>query len=678
MKYPITPKIPVEDKYGKVIVIDDYRWLEDGSDPRVQAWQQKQNKLTRAVLDKSTQRLPLIKRLIELMRYDLWGIPMQVQESERIFQTLKQKDKEKQLYFYRDSEDSDPKLLLDPNQWAEDESVYDFVPSRDGKLVAFSRIKGGDEKAVVYIMKVDTGEILPDQLQGWKQSSICWLPDSSGFYYSAKPLKGSVPPGEEQYWHSIYFHRLGTPREQDEKIFFSTTRKEDFHIAQMSEDGSIIFFYRTQFYRNEVYYLRVGEKGAPKPLITYFDADYAVDYFDGRLFIYTDWEAPLKRVCVTTLDHPEREAWQDFIPESRDKLAWFTYIGGHFYTIHEHDAYSVITAYDGDGKYLHDVPLPTMGSAFISGLWAHPQVWVSFQSYVYPTARYKYDVNSNQLNLFNKYPVEVDTDRYVTEQVFYKSKDRTTVPMFIVHARDVKKDNSNPTLLTGYGGFNASMSPYFNGLYIAWLEAGGMVAVANLRGGGEYGKSWHEAGMLENKQNVFDDFIAAAEWLISSGYTSPAHLAIEGGSNGGLLVGAVTVQRPDLFRAVSCIMPLLDMLRYQKFDFGSIWTEEYGSSDDPAQFGYLYKYSPYHNVVDGADYPAILLAASDNDNRCDPLHVRKMAARMQAANPNGKPIYLMMWKATGHVGSATITENIERYADEFSFLMDELGMKYPN
>jgi prolyl oligopeptidase len=326
------------------------------------------------------------------------------------------------------------------------------------------------------------------------------------------------------------------------------------------------------------------------------------------------------------------------------------------------------------GTYLHDLTFPTLGSGWVSGWWSKPDVWAGFSSFTYPETSYRYDPDADSLKIYRKYPVSVDTKRFVTDQVWYKSADGTSVSMFVIHARDRALDGTIPTLLTGYGGFNVPVYPWFSRTWYAWLEAGGMAAMPNLRGGGEYGKAWHEAGMKEKKQNVFDDFLAAAEWLIKNGYTRPEHLAISGGSNGGLLVGAALVQRPELFRAVDCEVPLLDMVRYHKFGLANIWAEEYGSSEKEDQFRYLLKYSPYHQVRTGVDYPAVFLTGSENDARVDPLHARKMAARLQAADPQGRPILLLIEHASGHGGGTTLTTQLEQTADSYAFLMSQLGM----
>jgi prolyl oligopeptidase len=413
------------------------------------------------------------------------------------------------------------------------------------------------------------------------------------------------------------------------------------------------------------------------PVTTTFDGQYDINIIEDKLIIWTDVQAPKGMVYITDVDKPNREEWKVLIPEADDNLLYIAGIAGHLFAVYTHNAHTVIKIYSIDGEYLKEIPLPTLGSARIWGYWSTSDIWVQFSSFTYPRTTFQYDIDKDELEIFHQPPIEIDVSNYTTEQVLYESKDGTRVSMFLIHRKDIVRDGTNPTYLTGYGGFNVPMKPYFSTTYALWLESGGMVAIPNLRGGGEYGKEWHEAGMLDKKQNVFDDFIAAAEWLIENKYTERDKLAIGGGSNGGLLVGAVVVQRPELFKIVYCAVPLLDMLRYHKFGYANIWAEEYGSAEDPEQFKYLHEYSPYHNVIDGTDYPAMLFVGSENDARCYPLHAMKMAARMQEANHSGEPILLLVRKKSGHGGGTTITESIEQQAEVWAFLMDKVGLTPP-
>ena len=677
-KYPVTPRIPVSNVYHNTEIVDNYRWLEDGEDPDVQKWVEEQEALTKSILDPLPQKAFLVKRFNELWRYDDESVPDVVLNGDRLFYWTKQKDDEKWVYNTKAREGAEPVVLLNPNQWDAAETIGGINPSRDGKYLAYGIAHGGDENPITNVMVVDSKEILPDKLLGWKQNVSSWMPDNSGFYYNCKPLKDDVPEGEENYWHAAYYHKLGTPASEDKKVFYHDEVKEYWHSVSISEDGKYEIYDRSLFNKNEEYFRRTG---SDKPLITLaagFDGQYIIDFVDDKILIRTDKDAPLYMVYITDTDKPERENWKVFIPQhEKDRLDYIASIAGHIYAVYQHNAYTQIKIYNLEGEYIRDLPLPTIGSAYVSGYWSKPDVWVSFSSFTYPSTTFKYDFAKNELIVYKEFPIEIDVDNMTAEQVWYKSKDGTPVSMFLIHRKDLVKNGDNPTLLTGYGGFNISIKPYFSTSKVVWLEAGGMIAMPNLRGGGEYGRDWHEAGMREKKQNVFDDFIAAAQWLIDNKYTNPEKLAIQGGSNGGLLVGAAVVQRPEMFKAVLCIVPLLDMVNYHNFGLANIWSEEYGSSEDPEQFKYLRKYSPYHNVKNRVKYPAMLITGSENDARVDPLHARKMVARMQEADPKGEPILLLQRKASGHGGGTTLSMQIDQTAETLAFLMYELGMEAP-
>ncbi len=676
MQYPETPKIAVKDTLHGTVITDNYRWLEHGKNPEVIKWEEEQEKYTRSILDSLPQRKKLVKRFNELWRYDDIGKPSKVLNGERIFLWEKRKDDEKWRILTKENEDAEFEVLIDPNLWDPKESLHGTSSSRDGRYYAFGKSVGGDENPVVRIIEVETKRILPDTLRGRKQYVSSWLPDNSGFYYSAGPLKGEVPPGEENYWGSIYFHKLGTSADEDEKIYYSKDKKEMHHGVWISECGKYTVFYRGFFRKNEIYFKHFGEEELI-PIATGFDASYFVDIVDDKILIKTDKDAPNGKVYITDVDHPQREFWQEFLLGQKDKLHYVNAIAGHVYAVYQHNAYTVIKIYSLEGDYIRDLSFPTLGTGYVSGYWSQDDIWVNFSSFTYPSVTYKYDFQNDNLDIYKEFPLEIDVEDFTAEQVWYHSKDGTPVSMFLVHRKDLEKNGNNPVKLSGYGGFNYSQTPFFSTTSIVWLEAGGMLAIPNLRGGGEYGEKWHEAGMKENKQNVFDDFIAAAKWLIENEYTNPEKLAISGGSNGGLLVGAVTVQRPELFKVVNCAVPLLDMIRYHKFGPARYWIDEYGSADNPEQFKYLYKYSPYHNIVDDTNYPAIIISAGENDARVDPFHSRKMVARMQNANPNVEPILLLLEKDSGHGGGTTLSMQIERTADTWAFLMNMLGMKIP-
>ncbi len=678
IKYPKTKKIAVHENFHGTEVIDNYKWLEDSESKKVIKWIEKQNKLSLSILDKLPQRDFIARRFNELLRYDDESVPEKVLDGERIFFWRKKQDDEKWFFSTRANAEAEARVLINPNEWTPEETLDEAVPSRNGKYVAYGVAHGGDENPIFRVLEVETGKILPDTLRGWKQYVESWLPDNSGFYYSASPLKGEVPEGEENYWYSAYLHILGTPASEDKKVFYDNEHKEYWHSATVSEDGKYVVFYRGTYYQYEVYFKPVGSDEEPITINNDFNAQYNVEIINDMILIHTDFEAPRYKVYFTSVDKPGKEHWKEFIPEDpQSTLKNIKPIAGYIYATYEYNAHTQIRVYNLEGEYIRELPLPTLGSASLDGRWSQPEVWVSFSSYIYPKTAFRYDFDMDSLIIHRKFPVEVNVDNYTVEQVWYESKDGTPVSMFLVHDKNLVKNGENPVLLTGYGGFNISIKPSFSEKYLIWLESGGCIAIPNLRGGGEYGQLWHEAGMLDRKQNVFDDFIHAAEWLIDNRYTNPEKLAISGGSNGGLLVGAVTVQRPELFRVVNCAVPLLDMLTYHRFDYAKVWAEEYGSSDDPEQFKYLHAYSPYHNVVDGTAYPALVITAGERDARVDPYHARKMVARMQAANPKGKPILLLEWGSSGHGGGTTLSRKIEQMSGKWAFLMNELGMQTP-
>jgi prolyl oligopeptidase len=676
IQYPPGLKSDVVDTIFGIPVPDPYRPLEDYQDGGVQAWLAAEEKISRDFLDRLPQRKGLTERLTELRRYDDESTPNPVLYGDRLFYSGIKKDWERWAFYTKADEKSNGVLLLDPNQWGEN-TLEGTVPSPDGKYLAYGVSEPGKEDPRIKIMEVATGKLLADSLRGRRQGGISWRPDNSGFYYTSNPFKGEVPEGEEEYWDAVYFHQLGAPAADDKKIFYHDQVKEYSHYVYLSEDGKYVFYYRGIFYKNEVYFRKLEGPDILIPIVTDFDAQYSVSEIEGMLIIQTDKDAPKGIVYVTDADQPARENWHVLIPESEDKLEYISAVAGNLYAVYTHNAHTLIKIFTRDGKYVRDMHLPTLGSASVWGYWSKPDVWVHFTSFTYPGTTFKYDLARNELVLFHKPPIQVDSTLYNTEQVWYESRDGTKVPMFLVHKKNQPRDGRQAVYLTGYGGFNISEEPYFSSGYTTWLEAGGVVAIPNLRGGGEFGQAWHKAGMFEKKQNVFDDFIAAAEWLIKNQYTSPDRLAISGGSNGGLLMGAALTQRPDLFRAVLCSVPLLDMIRYQKFGYANIWAEEYGSADNPEQFPYLLKYSPYHNVRPGVKYPSVLFIASDNDARCYPLHAMKMAARLQEADPRGRPILLLVQKKSGHGGGTTISESIGQQVDNLAYLMDNVGLMPP-
>jgi len=697
--YPPTPRTPVTDVVHGVTITDEYRWLEDAAAPNVTNWVAQQEALTRRVLDALPQQAWLTQRLERLWRYDDETVPMPVLDGPRVFFSRKHAADEKWLFMTAAHTGAVPDILLNPNTWDVHETLDNTAPSPDGAYLVYGVARAGDEDAQLHVLRLADRALLPDTFQGWRQGGVAWLRDNSGFFYSAKPRKGTVPAGAEHYWHSAWFHKLGTPAEQDQKVFWDDTAKEYWHGVSVSEDGRWLVFLRGLFNRADVYVKPVGSTNAPVPVVTNIDARFSVTIVNDRMYIKTNWQAPRERVMVADLAQAGIEHWRTFIPECDDTLEDVQFIAGKVFAVYLHDAYSVIRIHRIDGTFERELPLPGIGAAGVGGYWSKPMVWVSFTSYTHVPSTYAYveplsaaiagkagaspveplsaalaGKTGATLVLLHRTPIALDMAPYTSTQVWYHSKDGTAVPLFLIGKRDARADGTHAVLLTGYGGFNVSMQPHFSSMYGLWLEAGGMVAIPCLRGGGEFGEDWHRAGMRQNKQNVFDDFIAAAEWLVREGWTTPRRLVISGGSNGGLLVGAAVVQRPDLFAGVMCSVPLLDMLRYHLFGLANIWSEEYGTAAQADQFAWLQRYSPYQRVTDGVRYPPILLIAGENDARVDALHARKMAARLQAATHGGGPILLLQQKASGHGGAVTLRERIVQTSAEWAFLLDCAGL----
>lgn len=676
--YPATERLSVTDNLHGTFLTDHFRWLEEKSE-KTSAWVSRQHAFTLSRIGDSPCVAWLSSRFNQLWRYDDTTVAGRRIIGDRLFFWAKTKEQDRWVYFTKKDKDAPAEIVLNPNTWATEKSLDVTSPSDDGRYLAYGIAEGGDENPVVRILDLETGTLLPDTLCGRKQKGISWHPDNVGFFYTAHPLKGTVPEGEEEYWNTAYYHKLGTPSTDDQKVFFSTTDKKCYHYAAVTEDACYEVFYRSRFSKREIYFRPQGSNDAPTPLATGFDGNYSVEFYKGKIYILTDVGADMKQIFVTDAATPECSNWKVLIPErKKSKIAGFDVIEGRLYVDRLENAYTRIEIYDLDGTYIKDVPLPGIGSASVSGFQeAKPGVRLNFSSFFHPSETFEYDFATDKLTSIHRAPIEVDTSRFETKQVWITSKDGTSVSMFILANKNIILDGSHPTYLTGYGGFDHSMTPGFSAKYLTLLEAGAIVAIPNLRGGGEYGREWHEGGMKARKQNVFDDFIAAAEYLIVEKYTTSEKLAIGGGSNGGLLVGAAMTQRPDLFRAVLCQVPLLDMINYHKWGLANIWETEYGSSDDPEAFKYLLEYSPYQNIIDGTHYPATLITASDNDARVDPCHARKMTARLQEANTSGHPIMLYRAAASGHGGGTTITQTIEQTSHHFAFLMSQLGMRVP-
>jgi prolyl oligopeptidase len=508
--YPPTPRMSVTDVVHGVTITDDFRWLEDGSAPAVTNWLAEQEALARRVLDALPQQHWLTQRLERLWRYDDETVPVPVLDGTRVFFSRKRANDEKSQYMTAAATGAPAVVLLDPNTWDTHETLDGATPSPDGAYVVYGVARAGDEDARLRVLRLADRTVLPDTFQGWRQGGVSWLRDCSGFFYAAKPLKDSVPAGEEHYWHAAWFHKLGATAAHDQKIFWDDTTKEYWHNVGVNEDGRWLILYRSLFNRTDVYIKPVGSTNAPVPVVTNMDARFSVSIVNDRIYIKTNWQAPRERVMVADVTQPGIAHWRTFIPERDDTLEDVQFVAGKVFAVYLHNACSLIRIHNIDGTFERELPLPGFGSAGVWGYWSKPTVWVSFTSYTQVPTTYAYDILQNTLTVLHRSKVPFDTAPYDSTQVWYHSKDGTAVPMFLLGTRGAKPDGSHAVLLTGYGGFNVSMQPGFSTIYGLWLEAGGMVAIPCLRGGGEFGEDWHRAGMRANKQNVFDDFIAAA------------------------------------------------------------------------------------------------------------------------------------------------------------------------
>jgi len=678
--YPATKKVDQIDDYHGTRVADPYRWLEDPDSPDTRAWVVAQNQVTFDWLAQIPSRERIRQRLTKLWNYERFGQPHK--KGGRYFYSRNDGLQNQSAVYVVESLAGQARLLFDPNTLAADGTVAlkNWAVSEDGKLMACGLAAAGSDWEEWSVLEVETGRWRPDKLKWVKFSRLSWTPDSKGFYYSRYD---EPPPGQQytgqNYYQKLYYHRLGQPQDQDTLVYERKDQKEWGFDGEVTEDGRylIIGVWRGTEQKNLIFYQDLQTPGSPVvELIPQFEADYSFLGNDGPLFwLTTDLDAPLRRVIAIDTTRPARANWREVIPESRDTLGAVSLIGDHFVADYLKDAASAVKVFDLAGKHVRDVALPGLGSVGgFGGRRDDSETFYSFTSYTHPGSIYRYDVKTGETALFREPKVDFDPNRFETKQVFYKSKDGTRVPMIIVSRKGLALDGRNPTILFAYGGFNNALTPGFAVSTIAWLEMGGVYAVANLRGGGEYGREWHEAGMLDRKQNVFDDFLAAAEWLIANKYTSPEKLAIRGGSNGGLLVGAAMTQRPDLFAAAVPAVGVMDMLRFHKFTIGWAWVSEYGSADDPAQFKTLLAYSPLHNLKAGTAYPATLVTTGDHDDRVVPGHSLKFAAALQAAHSGNAPVLIRIETRAGHGGSTPTTKLIDQSADVLAFLTAALKL----
>jgi prolyl oligopeptidase len=674
LAYPATRATDTADTLHGVVVKDPFRWLEDVKSSEVQAWMKAENDLARAELKKLPERDAIAARLKELYYIDAVSAPRH--RGGRFFYTRRHKDREKTVVYWKEGKAGAEKVLLDPNGWSTDGSVALGVwsPSWDGKFVAYTIRKNNSDEATLYVNDVATGKKSAiDVIEGAKYASASWTPKGDGFYYTWLPTDPSIKEADRPGFAEVRFHKMGEDPKKDRIVREATHDPTSFLHAALSHDGRWLFLYVQHGWASQDLYvkdLKAGAKADFKPLAVGIKAHFSADAYKDRFYITTDDGAPHSKVYAVDPKKLERAAWKEIIPERADAtIDGASIIGGRLAVTYLQNATSKLEVFELDGKKVRDVPLPGVGTVGgPSGREDEDAAYFSFTSFTTPQEIHEMSMKTGETKLYAKVNVPVDTSPYTVEQVFYPSKDGTKVSMFIVRKKDLKKDGSTRALLYGYGGFQISETSVFTASIYPWLERGGLYAVPNLRGGSEYGEEWHQQGMLLKKQNVFDDFIGAAEYLIKEGYTKSDRLAIHGGSNGGLLMGAVMTQRPDLFSAVLCGVPLLDMVRYHLFGSGKTWIGEYGSADDAEQFKVLYGYSPYHHVKAGEKYPATLMLSADSDDRVDPLHARKFAAALQAASAGG-PVLLRIEQHSGHGGADMVKAAVEEGADRYAFAL---------
>jgi prolyl oligopeptidase len=666
------------DRLHGAEVRDPYRWLEDPTKPEVQAWMKAQDEYARSRLAMLPGRDALAARLRELFYRDEISPPSH--RGTRFFYNRRHKDKEKSITYWKQGENGAEHVLLDPNTWSADGStgLRGSSVSWDGRYVAYNVSEHNADETVMKVAEVATGRVLPDTIAGVKFGAASWAPDGRGFYYTwTPPASDKLSEAERSSRSEVRYHKLGSDPAKDAMIHEPTGHVGWFVNGRISQDGHWLFAFirrgssgsTSWFYKDT----RKPQK-AWTTLIDGVDAQFNVIDWRDRFYVHSNDAAPRFHVFEVDPKRPARTAWKEIVPEQDATMDGVEVIGGHLIINYLRNVASEMEVRSLDGKLVRKIDLPPLGSASrMSGRPDEDTAYFGFESFTEIDAIYKTSIRTGKVAEWTRVSMPVDASMITAEQVRYKSRDGTEIPMFLVHRKDAAKNGTTPALLTAYGGFRISQRPVFNAVYAVFLEHGGMVAIPNLRGGGEYGEDWHRAGMMANKQNVFDDFIAAAHYLIDSGWTSPEKLAISGASNGGLLMGAVTTQAPELFKVVLCGVPLLDMVRYHMFGIGSAWITEYGSAEEAEQFKTLYAYSPYHRVRQGTKYPALLMLSSDHDDRVDPMHARKFTAALQWATASGAPVWLRIERNAGHGGADVIKQQVDAWADRLAFLMQQLG-----
>lgn len=681
--YPVTRTVDQVDEFHGTKVEDPYRWLEDDvrTSKDVAEWVSQQNQLTFGFLKSIPQRDTIQKRMTELWNYEKIGAPFK--RGGRYYFSRNDGLQNQNVLWMQDSLDSEPRVLLDPNTWSKDGTVAlsGNAFSDDGRYVAYGVQEAGSDWNTWKVMEIATGKVLDEEIRWVKFSAAEWTPDSRGFFYARYP-----EPEKDAAFQSlnsnmkVYYHRIGTPQSADVLVYERPDHPDWGFQLSVSEDGHFLII--TVWVGTDDRYRIVVKDltepyGLPFELISNFENEYSFIESDGKLLYFqTNLDAPNRRVIAIDLQQPGREHWKEIIPQAENTLEGVGVVGNMFVCNYLKDAKTQVRLHAMDGTFVREVEFPGIGAASgFDGRRSDTDTFYSFSSFALPPTTFRYNMITGESREFRRANVRFNPDDYETSQVFYTSKDGTKIPMFLCHRKGLKRDGTNPTLLYGYGGFNISITPSFSVSRLTWMEMGGILAVANLRGGGEYGEAWHKAGTKLQKQNVFDDFISAAEWLIDQKYTSSRRLAIQGRSNGGLLVGACMTQRPDLFGACLPGVGVMDMLRFHRFTAGRFWTDDYGSADNPEEFAALLKYSPYHNLKGGVQYPATMITTADTDDRVVPGHSFKFAAQLQASQSGTAPTLIRIETSAGHGAGKPTAKIIEESSDELAFLVHALDIR---
>mgnify|MGYP001102192071 FL=1 len=678
LTYPKAEKVDTVDVYFGTEVADPYRWLENDTSAATAAWVEAENKVTNEYLAQIPFRKQLLERLTNLANYEKIGAPF---KKHGKYYFYKNDGLQNQSVLYvQDSLEGEPRVFLDPNKLSDDGTVAltGLSFSHDGKYAAYTISRSGSDWTEIYVLDTVTGQLLDDHIEWAKFTGAAWQGD--GFYYSAydAPVKGKEFSNVNEN-HKVYYHKIGTPQTEDKLIYQNPAYPKRFYYTGTSEDERILFVYESGAGRgNNLFIKDLKKANAPFiQLTTDFDYQYSpIEVIDNNVYIFTNYGAPKNRIMVADINNPKLENWKELIPEMESVLSSAEVIGGKLFLTYDKDASNHAYVYSQKGEHMHEIKLPSLGSVGFSGNKDDKECFFVFTSFTTPGTIYKYDMDKNSYELYRAPKVEFNSDDFVTEQAFFPSKDGIMIPMFLTYKKDLERNGNNPVFLYGYGGFGISLNPGFTTSRIPFLENGGIYAQVNLRGGSEYGEEWHIAGTKMQKQNVFNDFISAAEYLINNKYTNPDKIAIVGGSNGGLLVGACMTQRPDLFKVAIPQVGVMDMLRYHKFTIGWNWASDYGTSEDSQEmFEYLKGYSPLHNLKPGTKYPATMVTTADHDDRVVPAHSFKFAATLQECNDGTNPTIIRIDSKAGHGAGKPMAKVLEEQADIYGFIMYNLKMK---